>query len=390
MYLHTRRFVSFPSLNSKSAKPKISVKSKLSIAATVIGTNHCSPKEGLRLISQSVDSFKKVARKATTTRKVSEKADEKIVLYLPKPILESSVAMNKRKESRYPSKIPTKSSGEPPRKVAKIATPILLSKTALSKMADFGRPSKIPVRSFRIEADLRKPYQPPKPMWLSKIALLQKQSSKLASKIPIMKLRVVEKKYAQCLYTPVSKSPIAMSKKDNSKLPSRIPVRRLSPASFQRETKVTDKMQNTKEKVLSKVSGSKRLSKIPVRSFRIEADLRKPYLPPKPMWLSRIALLQKQSSKLASKIPIMKLRVVEKKCGQCLYTPVSKSPIAMSKKGNSKLPSRIPIRRLSPASLQKETKVTDKIQNLKEKEMSVTASERHLRYELYIVLNMAV
>ena len=249
MYLHKRRVVSLPSLNSKSAKPKISVKSKLSKAATAIGTNHCSPKEELRLISQSVDSFKKVVRKATTTRKVSKKADEKIVLYFPKPILESFVAMNKRKESRCPSKIPIKSSSEPPRKVPKIATPILLSKIALSKMADSKRLSKIPVRSFRIEADLRKPHQPPKPIWLSRTdEVFKKQNSKLVSKIPVMKLRVVENKCDQCLYTPVSKSTIAMSKKGNSKLPSRIPIRQLSPASPQKETKVTDKIQNLEEK----------------------------------------------------------------------------------------------------------------------------------------------
>ena len=141
---------------------------------------------------------------------------------------------------------------------------------------------------------------------------------------------------------------------------------------------------------LSKQPLSKRPSRIPVRSFQIEADPRKPYQPPKPIGLSRIALLKKENSKLASRIPIMELKAVEKKCGQCLYTPVNKSAIAISKKGNSKIPSRIPIRKLSPASLQKETKVADKIQNLKEKEMSATASEVNLRYELYVVLNMAV
>ena len=78
----------------------------------------------------------------------------------------------------------------------------------------------------------------------------------------------------------------------------------------------------------------------------------------------------------------MKLKAVEKKSRQCLSTPVNKFETAVSKRSNSKHPSRIPIRQLSPIFHQKETKVTDEIQNLKEKEMSAAASEVNLRYEL--------
>ena len=174
-----------------------------------------------------------------------------MLVHVSKPIWQSKVPISKSKKSKQPSKIPIKNPGEPQRKVPKIATPILHSKTALNKQALSKRPSRIPARSFQIEADPRKPYQPPKPIQLSKIALLKKQYSKLASRIPIMKLKAVEKKSGQCLSTPVNKSDIAASKKSNSKSPTRIPMRKLFPASLQKETKLTDKIQNLKNKEMS-------------------------------------------------------------------------------------------------------------------------------------------
>ena len=104
-----------------------------------------------------------------------KKTAEKMLVYVPKPILQSKLAISKSRISKQPLKIPIKNPGEPQRKIPKIATPILHSKTVLSKQALSKRPSRIPVRSFQIEADSRKPYQPPKPIQLSKIALLKKQ-----------------------------------------------------------------------------------------------------------------------------------------------------------------------------------------------------------------------
>ena len=230
---------------TSSSAPRIVTAKEKTISSTLAKGSHKNSMHSLPRPNH-VQSMSERVKKPTAT----EKSAEKLLLYVPKPILESDVAM-KKKGSKYPSNIPIRSSTEPSMKVPKTATPILHSKTALNRKAVSKRPSKIPVKSFQIEADLMKPYQPPKPIWLSRIALLKKQSSKLVSKIPVMKHEVVKKKSGRCLLTPVNKCKIAVSKSSNSKYPSRIPIRQLSSSTLQKETKMAVKIQNLKEKEMS-------------------------------------------------------------------------------------------------------------------------------------------